>query len=86
MAHHALVRGLWVKIEPRPALIQAGACVEIAVSAAEPDLLERGLSPPQGELFELPGTEGDVWARLRADSAFSVGELLTLEPAAPPPD
>ena len=80
MAHHALIRGIWRKIEPRPALIQAGATVEVAISADEPDLLARGIAALQGEPFEVPGT-ADVWARIRPDSAYETGELRTLETA-----
>ena len=78
MAHHALTRGLWTRVSPRPTVIQAGACVEVAISVGEPDLLARGIAAPQGEPFEVPGT-ADVWARIRPDSAYAIGEILTME-------
>lgn len=81
MAAHALVRGIWRKIEPRPALVQAMTPrAEISVGA-EPDLLDSGIELVQATPTEIPGTEGDVWARIVPSSAYPTGELLTLETA-----
>jgi hypothetical protein len=81
MAAHEIVRGIWRKIEPRPSVVQAMTPrAEISVGA-EPDLLAHGIELPQAEPFEIPGTEGDVWARIVPSSAYSIGELLTLETA-----
>jgi hypothetical protein len=80
MAAHAIVRGLWTKIEPRPAMLRASApSVEIIVSATEPDLLDRGLTIDQEQPTTVPSGSGDLWARIVPSSAFSAGELRSLE-------
>ena len=82
MAAHQLTRGIWVKIEPRPAMVQGAAPrVEVLVSASEPDLLDTGLELTQCEPTEIPAGAGDLWCRIHPSSAYATGTLQTLEAA-----
>ena len=79
MATHTVTRGIWQKIEPRPTWVHGMSTrIEIAVGS-EPALLDHGVELEQAAVTEIPEGAGDLWCRIHPSSAYSTGEVRTLD-------
>lgn len=85
MALHAITRGAWSQITPRPKMLQ-GSCpyIEIIEAASEPDILDCGVMIREDSPTLVPAGETSVWCRIHPASAWQHATLRTFEAAIPP--
>jgi hypothetical protein len=86
MAAHPILRGVWTKILPRPALVQGSTLfTEVVTAATEPSALDSGIIIREDGPTVVPSGTDDVWARIHPLAAWPNGTLRTLE-ATPAPE